>query len=162
MPIRGSLRLVVDRQRRDLDAFLHDEALEASRLTRREVRARTPIGTRFDPRTGVPLGPSGDLRDSVDEIMPFKSASDVWVGGAESELDYASHVEFGTRAHIIRAYGDGWLRFWSAGQIRFAKQVNHPGAPGHFMFQRGLYAAYLQHRAGADGRLQRFLDSRGA
>ena len=47
---------------------------------------------------------------------------------------YASWVENGTRPHVIVPRRKTWLRFEQAGQIRFAKSVQHPGTqPRPFM-----------------------------
>ena len=41
---------------------------------------------------------------------------------------YAAHVEFGTRAHVIRPRRAKLLRFFSrSGGVVFAKRVRHPG-----------------------------------
>ena len=64
----------------------------------------------------------------------------MWRSGAYSIRSYVEHVEWGTRRHIIRPRagrlgrggGQAWLRFWTNGQLAFARMVNHPGAPGQF------------------------------
>lgn len=57
-------------------------------------------------------------------------------------VTYASHVEFGTKAHVIAARRRKSLRFVQGGQTRFAKKVRHPGTP-EFRFMRNALEATL-------------------
>ncbi len=49
-------------------------------------------------------------------------------------VSYASHVEFGTRPHVIEPRRRKALRFIQNGETRFARRVRHPGTRAyHFM-----------------------------
>jgi HK97 gp10 family phage protein len=57
--------------------------------------------------------------------------------GAEvgTNVDYAAHVEFGTKAHVIRPKNKKFLSFKINGKWIRARVVNHPGTrPQPFMF----------------------------
>lgn len=66
---------------------------------------------------------------------------DVVAGGTRG-VTYASHVEFGTRPHIIRPKNRSMLRFVQGGAERFARQVRHPGTRP-YRFLRNALAAKL-------------------
>lgn len=68
----------------------------------------------------------GTLRSSI-HVIPREMGFRVG-----SPLPYALFVHEGTRPHKIypRKPG-GWLRFPTAGGIRFARSVNHPGYRGN-------------------------------
>ena len=53
---------------------------------------------------------------------------------------YASHVEFGTRPHIIVPKNKRFLHWKVSGKSIFAKKVNHPGTPPR-NYLRGAWAA---------------------
>jgi len=53
---------------------------------------------------------------------------------------YASHVEFGTRPHIIVPKNKRFLHWTVSGKSFFAKKVNHPGTPPR-NYLRGAWAA---------------------
>lgn len=58
---------------------------------------------------------------------------DVVAGGTRG-VGYASHVEYGTRPHIIRPKRRRMLRFAMGGRDVFAREVRHPGTrPYRFM-----------------------------
>jgi hypothetical protein len=49
------------------------------------------------------------------------------VGRVISDARYSMAVHAGARPHVIRARGDGYLRFEAGGQVLYRKSVNHPG-----------------------------------
>jgi hypothetical protein len=49
------------------------------------------------------------------------------VGRVISDADYSMVVHDGSRPHVIRARGDGYLRFEAGGRVLYRKSVNHPG-----------------------------------
>jgi hypothetical protein len=49
------------------------------------------------------------------------------VGRVISDADYSMAVHDGSRPHVIRARGDGYLRFEAGGRVLYRKSVNHPG-----------------------------------
>lgn len=60
---------------------------------------------------------------------PLRPAIEVLIG-KEGLTPYLGYILFGTRAHVIRAIPNrpnAHLRFVQGGQIRFAKEVMHPG-----------------------------------
>jgi hypothetical protein len=54
---------------------------------------------------------------------------------------YAPYLEFGTRAHTIRARGRA-LRFVAGGSTVFAKMVRHPGTRPYKFLYHAVSAAY--------------------
>lgn len=75
---------------------------------------------------------TGYLRGSIRHGVRSRYAHFVVAGGRHAS--YASFVEEGTRAHVIRARKASALRFVQNGQVRFAQSVKHPGTkPTHFM-----------------------------
>ena len=153
MPIKGSIAADLERQRAGLDAFLHNEAEHAGDLVADRVAAHTPVGRRIDPVTGHDLGPSGALKADT-HALPVTGSRGTYRTGAAQDLDYASDVEYGTRAHIISGTP---LRFWNHGQLIFARHVSHPSVPGHHMFAIGLAEADQRFAQESERRLQEFL-----
>lgn len=45
----------------------------------------------------------------------------------KADVEYASYVEYGTRAHIIRPKGKKALVFNNGNKLCFSKKVRHPG-----------------------------------
>lgn len=77
----------------------------------------------------------GNLRQSVRSRMLGVASGEVSVGAK-----YASHVEFGTRAHIILPRVKKALANKRTGQF-FGKRVNHPGTKANPFFARGIDAS---------------------
>jgi hypothetical protein len=103
-----------------------------------EVKRRTPVD-------------EGVLRASVRQ-KPVRRTRDArarvaYESGAETEVEYGPHVEYGTglwgprRArYIIRPRRPGGWLHWvdpDTGRDVFAKEVRHPGSPGAHMFAIG-------------------------
>lgn len=174
MPINGSVAEVLWRQVRQVDGWLQAQAGRAGEIVRNEVRDLTPVGRIIDPEDGSDLGPSGELKAGwytlpvivVREPRRMVAAdvsTRVFRAGAGNDVDHALPVNNGSRRHIIRGRINPKtgrrrvLRFWTDGQIRFAKSVNHPGAPGVHMAERGLAAADARWRVEGESRLRAFL-----
>jgi hypothetical protein len=153
--IRGSLADGIADFRRTSSAYMREEAEELREEMRVQIRRRTPIGSRIDVNTGVDLGPSGALRRSVNDMPIRRVGADTWRGGVESRLDYASHVEYGTRRHIIE--GNRYLRFWVGRRMVIRRRVQHPGMDGAFMFLEGSRVAEARWETAANRRLSREL-----
>lgn len=68
---------------------------------------------------------SGNLTESI--------RSEQVTGGTQlsvevsANMPYAAAIELGAKPHKITAKPGGFLRFGTAGGLRFAKSVNHPG-----------------------------------
>lgn len=77
---------------------------------------------------------SRKLARSID----YDVASD-FHGFVGSNLEYAASEEKGSRPHVIRAHGNGVLRFVINGQEVFVKSVNHPGTKAHPYLRPALY-----------------------
>jgi hypothetical protein len=155
MAIKGSLATAIRSTRVQMPGFFQGEARRASKLVAIEVKRRTPVGKEIDPSTGNVLGISGHLKRSVDELVPVEIAPGIWRAGAESNVQYASYIERGTRARII--HGNTHLRFWNFGKLIYARKVSHPGNRGVHMFMRGLNAAERTFRVTSNAQLQGFL-----
>jgi hypothetical protein len=92
----------------------------------------------------------GTLRASITQkpvtVRP-SPRGDAYESGAETEVEYAPYVEYGTglwgprhaRYEIKPRRPDGWLRWIDpvTGDPVFAKRVMHPGSPGNHMFLIG-------------------------
>lgn len=58
-----------------------------------------------------------------------------------SPASYSKFIESGTRPHVIRARGDGYLAFQVGGRTVFARQVNHPGTHAYPFAGPGMQQA---------------------
>jgi HK97 gp10 family phage protein len=76
-------------------------------------------------REVVPVD-TGTLRDSIAVV---KDGSRYHIGPVG--VEYAAHVEYGTRPHVIMARNGGVLAFQVGGESRYAKSVKHPGTKPH-------------------------------
>jgi hypothetical protein len=75
----------------------------------------------------------GQLLDSI-RALRVRRTREGYLGGAAAEAEYASYVEWDTRAHEIRPRLRRALRFTIEGRDVFAARVMHPGTRGaHFM-----------------------------
>ena len=89
---------------------------EAAIIVHGDAVLKAPVG-QYPQGSGV-VG--GNLRSSIAFDVDEKD-SIAYVG---TNVEYAPHVEYGTRPHIIRAKNAKAL---SNGSIIFGKKVNHPG-----------------------------------
>ena len=94
-------------------------------------------GTRIVANRAKVLVPvdTGRLRASIRNRVD--SSGDP-VGRISTNIEYAPHVEFGTRPHVIRARNAKALRFRWHGRIVYFKQVNHPGTAAKSFLRRAL------------------------
>lgn len=151
------------RVRDGFTGFLRDEARYVGELTTSEVAKLTPVGRIIDA-TGRDHGASGHAKRSWKPIEPRRkrTGSEItWESGTWSDVDYVPALETGARRHIIPRGGSAAgivLHFFSKGQERYARSVNHPGMLGVHMMERGLRAAERDYARVADQRYQRFLD----
>ncbi len=76
-------------------------------------------------REAVPVD-TGTLRDSIAVV---KDGPRYHIGPVG--VEYAAHVEYGTRPHVIMARNGGVLAFQVGGNPVFAKSVKHPGTKPH-------------------------------
>lgn len=153
MPVQSNFASTMRRMAADSPRMVEQELKNAMALAETEIKRRTPVGQRYD-ESGRPTGPSGDLRASI-HASPVKRTKNTLTGTVSSPLDYARYVEYGTRAHIIDPLKPGGhLRFWSEGEIRFARRVKHPGMRGHFMFKMGTEAASKRFETSGAARLR--------
>lgn len=108
----------------------HDELDRAGDTAHRHVESNAKFKDR-----------SGKLRRST--------RHNVRVGRNKSRLQlkwsrsYASHIEYGTRAHVIRPRRKKFLRFRVGGRVVFARKVNHPGTRP---YKFGWKASRAAHR----------------
>jgi hypothetical protein len=100
----------------------------AARMAAEMAAAEARKTTRFKDRSAV-------LRNSIGFDGPDGTfaAGDLGVTVAAG-ASYASFVEKGTKAHVIKPKHRTTLRWPVQGGFRFARIVNHPGtAPTHFL-----------------------------
>lgn len=87
---------------------------DGSAIIEEELRGSVPVRT-------------GTLRGSVRREV---------VGDLEAVIStnsgYGRYVNEGTRPHVIRAKGDGMLRFEVGGIVMYRKEVQHPGFAGRW------------------------------
>lgn len=69
---------------------------------------------------------NGDLQQSMKAIRLDKKKFLV-KANATGNAPYAAHVEYGTKAHVIRPKNGKALKFKIGGKDVFATSVNHPG-----------------------------------
>ena len=68
----------------------------------------------------------GTLRQSIAASKVDKKTVKV-MANATGLAPYAAHVEYGTKAHVIRSKNGKALKFKVGGKDVFATSVNHPG-----------------------------------
>lgn len=66
---------------------------------------------------------TGNLKNTISTDI----AGDGLSAEVTANADYAAHVEYGTRPHVIRPRNASMLAFKVGGVTVFAKEVNHPG-----------------------------------
>ena len=66
---------------------------------------------------------TGNLKGSITTVI----AGDGMSAEVTANADYAAHVEYGTRPHVIRPRNASMLAFKVGGVTVFAKEVDHPG-----------------------------------
>ena len=124
MPLKVRMRL---ESKVRLLAFQFVEKVRSEKLRGQMVKMRT-----------------GNLASSVRlaqlNLSETESVAVMAAGGSGSS--YASHVEFGTVPHEIRAKYAKALRFEIGGNVLFRKKVNHPGT-----FPRPFMASTLEEMA---------------
>lgn len=112
---------------------------------RRDLRRRGTNVQRYQQkhgprRTGTLVSTS---RKRETARGPLRPAIEVIIG-KDGLTDYLGYILFGTHAHVIRAIPNrpnAHLRFIQGGQIRFAKEVLHPGTKANPFVQRSLLEA---------------------
>ena len=104
---------------------------QATSLVQRRAMEIVPVDT-------------GRLRSSITQVVaPLQ-------GRVYTNVEYAPHVELGTKPHVIRPVRRRALHWQRGGQDFFAMRVNHPGSrPKPFM-----RPALEQNRAAIDGLLE--------
>jgi hypothetical protein len=87
---------------------------------------------------------TGRLLSSIKAQSAKPDGRDRYIAEVRASTPYAAHVEYGTRAHVIRARRARNLRFfWERSNTWFiGKKVNHPGSQGRFYMSRGARHAY--------------------
>lgn len=93
--------------KRDFDKAKFKSLYESAAIVEGSAVALAPVGKKF----------GGTLKQSISKIVTAVK------GVVFTPVDYAPHVEFGTRPHKITATGRGL----SDGKNFFGKTVNHPG-----------------------------------
>lgn len=134
--VRGSFSEALKRGEELLPGEMRRLTGAVSELMVREVSRRTPIDT-------------GKLVRSIEAIATTREPSPgvtIYRGGAKSDVDYASFVEYDTAPHSIDAVNTDNLVFWwkRRGVLFIGKHVNHPGTTGQHMFARGADAVEAQ------------------
>lgn len=71
---------------------------------------------------------TGNLRASIKSGYIFETNT-IWIG---SNVEYAAHVEYGTKAHVIKRKIN-----WKTAK-KTLKQVMHPGFKGRFYIHRAI------------------------
>lgn len=127
-----------------LVSLFDDEPQAATKLALRRLAERG--GDRMVELTvmNTPIE-TGNLRTSWYQLPTEKTHFGPWdayESGVASDVDYAPHVEYGTglwgpshSKYPIVAKSGGVLRWRDreTGEIRYARQVMHPGSPGQHM-----------------------------
>ena len=105
-------------------------AAEAVEHAKREPRFRT--------RTGR-------LMRSIQVTQSARFSGREAIATASADTPYASHVEWGTVPHVIRAKRKPNLVFFWArmGRWFIGPKVNHPGTTGRYFMSRGARAAHF-------------------
>jgi hypothetical protein len=97
-------------------------------MTKKAVKAKLELTGQFvsgEAKLLCPVGETSNLKNSI----TYQVETDAVKIG--SPVDYAPHVELGTKPHVIEAKNAKALAFKIGGQLIFAKKVNHPGTEPH-------------------------------
>lgn len=110
---------------------------QTRRAAQEAATAEVRTGSRIVANRAKVLVPvdTGRLRSSVRNTV---SSSGDPVGTISTNVEYAPHVEFGTRPHKIRAKNGGALKFRWHGRTVYLKSVNHPGTQAKSFLRRAL------------------------
>ena len=112
--------------------------------------ANTPIET-GNLRTAWYRWPPAGANRSRRQGLP------AWVAYLRNPVDYAPHVEWDTRPHVIRPVRAKALRFVARdGTVVFAQKVNHPGTKGAHMLSIGAHMTEMQFDSVAEEGLRLF------
>lgn len=112
---------------------------------RHELRRRATLVQQYQirnapRRTGRLVSTS---RKRERNLGPLRPAVEVIIG-KEGMTPYLGYILFGTHAHVIRAIPNrpnAHLRFVQNGQVRFAKEVMHPGTKANNFVRDSLRMA---------------------
>jgi len=125
MPKRGAIEFKISR--REMDRVTKNMGKYGDGVRRRLKHAveDTLLAVQREAVRLVPVK-RGNLKRTIrpDKIGSYEGR--ILVGG-QNDVDYASDIEYGTKAHTIEPVNATILRFKVGGQIVWAKKVNHPG-----------------------------------
>jgi hypothetical protein len=96
----GTFAMQVRELKARMPAFCDDQAKKLSESCVEHTKRHTPIGHRRDAKTGAELGPSGELRESIEEIPVKRIGNNIWTGGAMSRLGYACVFDSSTKVVV--------------------------------------------------------------
>jgi hypothetical protein len=122
-----------------LPEYCADQAAKLAELGAAAARRNAPVGREIDEH-GRDVGESGELRRSI-KAGPVRRNGVRYEASFGSKLKYASYVNDGTRAHIIRPRTKKALRFFDKGKEVLSAEVHHPGFRGAHFMERGLAEA---------------------
>lgn len=123
--------------------FDDDDTRGAARdIVRDAGRVMTEETVRATPRA-KDTPPGDHLADQIVQSRVRLTGRNTYTSGAQTDVEYAPHVEYDTSPHWIRPRDpDGVLVFPGRGGVTvFARAVWHPGTQGHHMFAQGAAAA---------------------
>lgn len=114
-------------QIKGLDSLIRDANRAGGRLPQkmREAMVSATTGVQNDAKKIRPRSfknQTGTLRRSITRRIDGPHRGVVF-----TDVDYAPHVEFGTKPHVIRPKNKKMLAFKVGGRMVFARQVFHPG-----------------------------------
>jgi hypothetical protein len=135
-----------------MPGFCEDQARELAETGAAAARRFAPVGREVD-EDGNDQGESGELRKSI-TADPVRRRGRIYLAGFTAHVSYASYVNDGTRAHIIRARNKRALRFFTIGKEILRASVNHPGFRGAHFMELAVAEAEREWQQRADADLQ--------
>jgi hypothetical protein len=120
-----------------LEQFADRRVRQALQIASTEVAAEAKRNHDYRDRTGRLT--SSIRPDEVEGTFGTGFRAKLLAGGLRG-VTYAAHVEYGTRAHVIRPRRRKALRFVSGGNTVFAQRVNHPGTRAYRFMRNALEA----------------------
>lgn len=142
MVVRGEKELEASliAAKRTLPLVMYSVTGKAAKDLQERVRSLTPRDTGKSRK---------QIKRSRTRRFPFTNK---YVASVYTNSQNVVRLEFGTRAHVIRAKPGHTLRYVHRGRIKYRKAVLHPGTRPYRMFALGTawYRREILHKFGVD------------
>jgi hypothetical protein len=130
-----------------VEAGLHRLEAAANKRVRMALQMGAELIVNHAKRNHEYRDRTGRLTQSIRAEQVEGTLAEGFVVGLSAgglRVEYAGHIEFGTRPHVIRARKAKALRFTVGGQDVFRRQVRHPGTRAYRFMQNAVDAKTKQ------------------